>query len=166
MESSRKKGQMHMPHSDVRHACIDPLKLEELTPGESTVDQRIEMTSRCRDMDGIRRVRRAGQVQTLGDGTRVQIMHNGLRVRADGYQDEWMTRLIELCRGCHEPQEERVFCEVMARLPTEATMIELGGYWAFYSLWFLSGGERRRSIVVEPNPKHLAVGKANASLTD
>ena len=43
-------------------------------------------------------------------------------------------------------------------------MIELGGYWAFYSLWFLSRGKHRRSIVVEPDPKHLEVGKINARL--
>jgi hypothetical protein len=79
-------------------------------------------------------------VQTLPDETRVQVMHNGIRVLADGYYGEWMTRLIELCSGCHEPQEERVFHEVMARIPAVATMIELGGFWAFYSLWFLSLG--------------------------
>jgi FkbM family methyltransferase len=52
----------------------------------------------------------------------------------------------------------------VARLPTKSTMIELGGYWAFYSLWFLSGGKSRRAIVVEPDPKHLAVGQTNARL--
>ena len=46
-----------------------------------------------------------GQTQVLSDGTRVQIMHNGLRVLADGYCGEWMTQLIARCRGCHEPQE-------------------------------------------------------------
>lgn len=50
----------------------------------------------------------------------------------------------------------------MTRLRADATMIELGGFWAFYSLWFLSGGRRRRSIVLEPDPKHLAVGEVNA----
>src|SRR5262249_374651 len=86
------------------------------------------------------------------------------RVLAHGYYGEWMTRLIELCQGCHEPQEERVFLEVMGRLPAEATMIELGGFWAFYSLWFLSSGKQRRAIVVEPDPKHLRVGQLNARL--
>jgi FkbM family methyltransferase len=143
---------------------IDPLKLEELTPEMMTVDQRVEMTTKCRDMDGVPRVPRAGQVQVLSDQTRVQIMHNGIRVLADGYYGEWMTRLIELCQGCHEPQEERVFYEVMARLPADATMIELGGFWCFYSLWFLSSGKRRRAIVVEPDPKHLRVGQMNARL--
>jgi FkbM family methyltransferase len=43
-------------------------------------------------------------------------------------------------------------------------MIELGGYWAFYSLWFQSLSEQRRSIVLEPDPKHLEVGRINAQL--
>ena len=43
-------------------------------------------------------------------------------------------------------------------------MIEIGGYWAYYSLWFLRGGDRRRSIVVEPDPANLEVGRRNAAL--
>jgi FkbM family methyltransferase len=143
---------------------VDPARLEEFTPAALTDDQRVEMTTRCRDMDGVPRVPGAGHVQILPDQTCVQIMHNGIRVLADGYYGRWMTRLIELCHGCHEPQEERVFHEVMSRLPTRATMIELGGFWAFYSLWFLSSGKHRRSVVVEPDPKHLSVGQTNARL--
>jgi hypothetical protein len=37
-------------------------------------------------------------------------------------------------------------------------------WWAFYSLWFLTGGKARRSIVVEPDPKDLSVGEANTRL--
>jgi FkbM family methyltransferase len=127
-------------------------------------DKRIEITARCRDMDDVPRVPRAGQVEILEDGTRVQLMHNGLQILADAYLGTWTTQLIERCRGCHEPQEERVFRDVMARLPDDATMIELGGYWAFYSLWFLLCGKNRRSIVLEPDPKHLTVGQRNARL--
>ncbi len=154
---------MYEPYS-LATPVTDPAKLQELTPDVLTADQRIEMTTKCRDMDCVPRAPRAGQVQILLDQTRVQIMHNGTRVLADGYCGEWMTRLIERCHGCHEPQEERVFHEVMARLPSDATMIELGGYWAFYTLWFLSGGKQRRAIVVEPDPKHLRVGEMNARL--
>jgi hypothetical protein len=91
-------------------------------------------------------------------------MHNGLRVLANGYYGDWMARLIELCKGYHEPQEELVFHKVMKRLPSNATMIELGGYWAFYSLWFCSLGKGRRCIVIEPDPVHLATGRLNAEL--
>jgi hypothetical protein len=81
---------------------VDPARLEEFTPAALTDDQRVEMTTRCRDMDGVPRVPGAGHVQILPDQTCVQIMHNGIRVLADGYYGRWMTRLIELCHGCHD----------------------------------------------------------------
>ena len=75
-----------------------------------------------------------------------------------------MTRLIELCRGHHEPQEERLFHEVVRRQPPYGTMMELGGHWAYYSAWFLLGGAERRAIIVEPDPAHRAVGERNIAL--
>jgi FkbM family methyltransferase len=122
------------------------------------------MATRCPDLKRLPRARRAGQVRVWRDGRQVQIMHNGLRVIANGYYGDRMTRLIELCRGCHEPQEELVFHQVMKRLPAKATMIELGSFWAFYSLWFRSLGKDRRCIVIEPDPKHLETGRLNAEL--
>ena len=126
--------------------------------------QRTAMTARCRDADTIAKVEGAGQVRTQADGERVQIMHNGLKVPADGYCGPWMTHLIEMCRGHHEPQEERVFHEVVSRLPKTATMIELGGWWAFYSAWFLRGCPGRRAVVLEPDPAHRAIGERTMSL--
>jgi FkbM family methyltransferase len=46
----------------------------------------------------------------------------------------------------------------------DATMLELGGYWAYYSLWFLKGSPGRRAIVLEPDPAHRALGERNAAL--
>ena len=77
-----------------------------------------------------------------------------------------MTDLIRLCRGHHETQEERLFHEVVKRLPPDATMIELGGFWSYYSLWFLLNQPRRRAVVIEPEPTHLAIGAANAALNN
>jgi hypothetical protein len=114
---------------------LDPFHLEEMISDVEEKDRRIEIAVRCRDMDDVPRVAEAGAVHHLEDGTLLQIMRNGLRVIADGYYGDWNTRLIELCHGCHESQEERVFHEVMQRLSPKATMIELGGYWAFYTLW-------------------------------
>lgn len=122
------------------------------------------MTLLCRDADSLPRVPDAGAVVSGSGDTRVQIMHNGLRVVADGYCGTWMTDRITRCRGLHEPQEERVFHEILPRLPDDATMIELGGWWAFYTLWFLQGRPNRRALVVEPDPRHLATGEANARL--
>ena len=125
------------------------------------------MATRCHDCDPVPKVVDAGMVlDDDGDGRRVQIMHNGLRVVADGYYGQWMTDLIRLCRGHHESQEERLFHEVVKRLPPDATMIELGGFWSYYSLWFLLNQPRRRAVVIEPEPTHLAIGAANAALNN
>jgi FkbM family methyltransferase len=125
---------------------------------------RIAMTTSCRDCDNIPKVPRAGSV-VEENGQHVQIMHNGVRVIAGGYDGDWMTEIIKQLKGHHEPQEEAVFHEILKALPERATMVELGGYWSYYSLWFLqSAPQHRRSIVVEPDPHHLDVGRLNASL--
>ncbi len=127
-------------------------------------EHRVLMTARCRDADSIFKVAAAGSVCTDADGTRVQIMHNGLKVLADEYYGSWMTELIRMCRGHHEPQEERVFHEVVSTLGPAAVMVELGGFWAYYSLWFLQSHPQRQALVLEPDPAHLEVGRKNATL--
>jgi FkbM family methyltransferase len=140
----------------------DPLVLA--TPDMIDIEQRILLATRCRDCDDVPKVADAGGVQVLPDGTRVQIMHNGLRVVADGYCGEWMTRLIGLCHGHHEPQEERIFHQLAHLLPEDATMIELGSNWGYYSAWFLKDRPDRRAILVEPDPANRAVGERNLAL--
>ena len=135
-------------------------------PTKITDDNRIAMTTACRDADAIPKIPGAGSVITDRDGQRVQLMHNGLKVVADGYCGPWMTRLIESCEGHHEPQEERIFHEVVKRLAANATMIELGGNWSYYTMWFLKDAPRRRAIIVEPDPANRAVGEANLALND
>lgn len=144
-------------------AC-DPHRLEWLVPPIRTLEERVRMAERCRDADGLPKVINAGAVVTQPDGTQVQMMHNGIKVVAGGYYGAWMMDLITRCEGHHEPQEEVLFAEVMKHVGADATMFELGGFWAFYSIWFLSKGDRRRSFVVEPDPKHMDVGRANAHL--
>jgi FkbM family methyltransferase len=125
---------------------------------------RVEMTLACRDCDAIPKNTDAGRV-LLENGQRVQVMHNGLRVVAGGYGDAWTEELIARSRGHHEPQEELAFHELLKRLPRHATMIELGGNWSYYSLWFLSEApDNRAVIVVEPDPNSLEVGRRNAAL--
>jgi FkbM family methyltransferase len=129
-----------------------------------SIEERVALATRCRDCDVIPKISDAGAVFSLPGRPPFQLMHNGIRVVADGYYGKWMTDLIRLCRGHHEIQEERLFHEVIKWLPADATMIELGGFWAYYSLWFLQHHPRRRSVVIEPEPTHLAVGRANAAL--
>jgi len=91
-----------------------------------TNQARIEMTMRCRDADCVPKAHNAGAVITEPDGTRVQIMHNGIKVLAGGYYGDWMQDLITRCKGHHEPQEEVVFHEILKYIQPTATMIELG----------------------------------------
>jgi len=129
-----------------------------------SIEERVAMATRCHDCDDVPKVADAGKVIEMPDGARVQVMHNGLKMVADGYYGQWMTDLIRLCRGHHETQEEKLFHEVVKRLPDDARMIELGGFWSYYSLWFLMNRPDRRSVIIEPEPNNLAVGKANAAL--
>ena len=112
----------------------DPRRLEAQVPVICSVEERVLIATRCRDADVLPKVADAGAVIRHPDGTAVQIMHNGVKVLAGGYYGEWMQDLITRCRGHHEPQEEVLFTEVLRHLPSDATMIELGGFWSFYSV--------------------------------
>jgi hypothetical protein len=138
------------------------MQLQVPPPALLDNDARTEMTVRCRDRDPIPKVDGAGSV-TVIDGKRVQIMHNGVRVVADGYYGDWMTKLIER-RKAIMSRIEIVFYEVMKHIPQQATMIELGGFWSYYSLWFLNQHRERSAFVVEPDPNQIAVGRQNAAL--
>lgn len=124
---------------------------------------RIEMTANCRDAEAIPKVLGAGQI--VRDGERdVQIMHNGLRVVSCGYHGAWMAEIIKRLRGHHEPQEEAVFHEIIKLMPEKPRMIELGCFWAYYSLWMLQARPDASVIGVEPDAKHIEIGKQNAAL--
>jgi hypothetical protein len=84
-------------------------------------------------------------------------MHNGVRVIEDCYAGPWMTELIAALEGHHEPQEECVFDRLLSRLPHDATMIELGSFWGYYSLWFKSIRPAGRVILLEPDPNNTGV---------
>jgi FkbM family methyltransferase len=93
-------------------------------------------------------------------------MHNGLRVLAGGYYGDWMIEVIRRLRGCHEPQEEVVFWEVMKRLPETPVMAELGAFWAYYSCWFLKERPAGRVYCIEPDPNNGAIGRLNLQMND
>jgi hypothetical protein len=125
---------------------------------------RIEMTVSCKDADQIPKVDRAGTV-VLENGTSLQIMHNGIRVLAGGYYGDWMTEIIRRLRGHHEPQEEAVFDAVLRHVPRDGSILEFGGHWSYYSLWFMHGfPNTRRAFVIEPDPNHLSIGQRNAEI--
>ena len=130
---------------------------------------RVAMTCSCRDSDGIEKVPAAGEIQQDEESKEtIQVMHNGLRVVAGGYYGDWMSTIISNLRGHHEPQEEVLFDAVLQRLGRKpATMIELGSFWSYYSLWFLKDNpSQRRAICVEADPAHLEIGRRNAQLNN
>ena len=129
-------------------------------------EQRLLMTASCGDCDYIPKVPTAGMIIRNNNGDRVQVMHNGLQIAPDCYYGAWMTELIRRLRGHHEPQEEAVFHEVIKILPRNATMLELGGFWSYYTLWFLMRQPERKAVVLEPDPNHLLVGRENARLNE
>ena len=97
-------------------------------------------------------------------GKRVQVMHNGLLVAADGYYGEFVTQIIERMKGHHEPQEEKAFHEVLKAVAPGSTMIELGCYWAYYSLWFQKAVKNARNFMIEPAKAALECGRRNFQL--
>ncbi len=126
-------------------------------------ERRIEMTCRCQDCDGIPKVDTAGEVFAEGE-TQCQRMHNGLKIVEGCYYGGWVTEIIRRLRGHHEPQEEKVFHELLRHVPPGSTMIELGAFWSYYSLWFHSAVERARNLMVEPDPHNLEAGRRNFAL--
>lgn len=126
---------------------------------------RVRLTTSCRDTDPIPKVDQAGAVVDTDDGP-IQVMHNGVRVVEGCYYGPWMTEIIRDLRGHHEPQEEAVFHVLVERLGDTAApvIVELGAFWAYYSLWFLERWPDGRAILVEPDPAYLAVGRRNFEL--
>lgn len=142
---------------------FDPTRRANEESDREAIRRRIELTVSCKDCDDIPKVPNAGEIIEL-DGHRVQVMHNGIVLAAGAYHGDWMCEIIRRLRGHHEPQEEKVFNEVLKKLPSDATMIEAGSYWAYYSLWFRQGYPGRKNFLIEPNPKKLDVGITNFAL--
>ena len=90
-------------------------------------------------------------------------MHNGLQVAVRGpfAYYKGFSSILELNRGVHEPLEEYVFQQLIETLPDNSIMIELGAYWAHYSMWLKKIKPNSRTICVEPDEKFLNVGKHN-----
>lgn len=143
--------------------------ISDLADFDPALRRRIVVTTSCPDVADIPKCAEAGSTIEL-DGRRIQIMHNGVRVVEDCYCGSWMTEIIRRLKGHHEPQEELVFHRLVERLaserPVNATMVELGSYWAYYSLWFLRCFADARAVALEPDPAFLEIGRANAALND
>ena len=136
---------------------VKPIKLDILR-------RRIEITAGCRDCDDLPRVENAGECFVDEDGNAVQVMHNGLRVLYGRYYGSWVNEIIRRLRGVHEPQEEKVFHEVLGHMRPGATMIEAGCYWGYYSMWFAKAVADARVLLVEPHPNQMKTAERNFEL--
>ena len=127
--------------------------------------RRIELAVSCRDCSVLPRVEDAGKL--IGSGPdAVQIMHNGIRTYCGTHYGDYNVEVIRQLQGVHEPQEERVFFEVLKQMPSGGIILELGSFWAYYSLWFLREVANGQAILVEPVPSALEAGKRNFALND
>lgn len=89
-------------------------------------------------------------------------MHNGLKINIDSYYPDLINPMLELNRGVHEPEEEACFSRVLRLVKKDyPVMIELGSYWAFYSMWFLKEYSNGTCYMVEPDSERLKAGKDN-----
>ncbi len=129
---------------------------------------RINMTVSCHDANIIPKTDNAGRVIDY-QNTRVQLMHNGVKILEHCYCGPWMTAIIEQLKGCHEPQEELVYYHILQKLKQQSTkpnVLELGAYWSYYTLWALQEFPDANAFLVEPDPNNLNIGKKNFELNN
>jgi methyltransferase FkbM-like protein len=121
--------------------------------------RRISEVKKCPDNARIPRVNHAGKTFSG-----LQLMHNGIPVLAGSYYGRGGQRLLRQNRGCHEPQEEFIFSQVLRLLPLRALILECGAYWGFYSLWFCKEIPDAVAYLIEPDSNNLEVGRRNFEL--
>jgi hypothetical protein len=122
-------------------------------------DKRIQNVLTSQDNDYIPKVKDAGRI-VRGK----QIMHNGLKIYLGSYYGPEYSKMLLLSKGIHEPQEERVFMEVLKTIPPNAVMIEMGAFWSFYSMWFQQQIKGAVNYMIEPDAFNLGQGKRNFRL--
>jgi len=124
---------------------------------------RIEDVLKSQDNQDIPRAKLAGKI--IEDRL---CMHNGIEIDPLSYYNYPMLKMLMDNQGVHEPQEEKVFQKVLDSLPNEGqkTMLELGAYWSFYSLWFKNKFSNSDCFMVEPNRRNLTYGKQNFKLNN
>lgn len=123
--------------------------------------ERVDCTCEAPDNVYIPRVINAGQI-IRGK----QIMHNGLKINAGSYYGFEEAILMHANRGVHEPQEERLFQEVLPYIEPGAVMIEMGAFWSFYSMWFNKSVRGAQNYMLEPDSFNLESGRHNFKLND
>jgi hypothetical protein len=125
------------------------------------MELRIQDVLSCPDLASIPIVPEAGKIH---DG--ILTMHNGLKVISGSYSGDAMTRLLQRTKGIHEPQEEKVFAEVLKHISEGSSILELGAWWGFYSMWFKKEVPYANLYLIEPSEENLKFGVQNIELND
>ena len=150
-----------------RNKCKQEIIANSINLNDRTYQvERALRTISADDTDYIPKVVGAGEIYT-GEVESYQLMHNGVKILTNSYYGvQWLTDVIFALKGHHEPQEEKCFFEILKFMPDNATMIELGSYWAYYSLWFASEVRGANNYLMEPDPLRLDTGKKNFQLNN
>jgi hypothetical protein len=91
-------------------------------------------------------------------------MHNGVKIYMDSYYGSFSDIFI-INRGVHEPQEEYIFSLVLDKIKKiNPVTLELGSYWAFYSLSILEKIPESRCFLIEPGEFEISCGIRNFEL--
>lgn len=92
-------------------------------------------------------------------------MHNGIRIHENSYYGKF-SDIFKINLGSHEPSQERAFQYVLNKMPVGASMIELGSYWCFYSIWFQHLIKNAKVYAIEPNENFIKLGIKNYRLNN
>jgi len=91
-------------------------------------------------------------------------MHNGLKVYDQSYYQSF-SDILKLNGGVHEPSEEYVFGKIIDRYRGKSpVMVELGSYWAFYSMWMKLVAPDAQTICIDVDPECLQIGMKHYDL--
>ena len=136
--------------------------MEHLTAEEKSYwEARINTVLQGPDNTAIPRVQDAGKLT----GDRL-VMHNGIQIDPLSYYSFPLLKMLVDNKGVHEPQEEKIFQAVIQSLAPKGkkTMIELGSYWSFYSMWFMQQFPEANCFMAEPDRRNLFYGKENLKI--
>lgn len=131
-----------------------------------SIEERVKLTSSCKDCEKLDRHPKSGQIEIDESGNKYQYMFNGVKILYGTYHSPWMNEIIKNLKGHHEPQEELGFHYVLSTLNDSSNMIELGANWAYYSIWFNKLIKDPYNLCIEPILDNLANGKKNIEFND
>lgn len=87
----------------------------------------------------------------------------GVKVHKNSYYGNHVN-ILKLNNGSHEPSEERMFQNILTDIQENGTMLELGSYWSFYSIWFNKSIKNAKNYCIEPGNDEINVGRLNCKL--